>query len=73
MTEQSRVISLSVGTLLIVGVLGSIQFEIAKQLDRIADAADMNMCLEAMKIGIDPMTLPKPCKALRTQVEGEPT
>nr|WP_086491246.1 hypothetical protein [Novosphingobium panipatense] len=72
MSSQQREISLSFGTLLIVAVLGSVAFEIMERLDRLADTADMGVCLEAVRVGIDPATLPGTCKALRPQAEGDP-
>lgn len=70
MSQQSRTISLSFGTLLIVGLLGSVQFEIMERLDRLADTADMQMCLEAVRVGIDPQSLPQPCRTLRAPTPG---
>ncbi|TCM29067.1 hypothetical protein [Novosphingobium sp. ST904] len=70
--NQHREISLSFGTLLIVLVVGYVVVGIRDCLDRLADTADIEMCLEAVRVGIDPGTLPATCKALRTQAEGEP-
>ncbi|GEM_PF-5462545 len=71
MSDQHREISLSFGTLLIVLVVAYVIVGIRDCLDRLADTADMQMCLEAVRVGIDPATMPKPCKDLRTGAKGE--
>ena len=72
MNDQHRDISLSFGTLLIIVVIGYVLVGIKDRLERLADTADMEMCLEAVRVGIDPATLPGICKALRAEPEGVP-
>jgi hypothetical protein len=65
MSEQRREISLSLGTGLLLIGLSTNQCNMVRQLGRIADTADLQLCIEAIKAGVDPATLSKPCNDLR--------
>jgi hypothetical protein len=52
------------GALVAIGVDTS---RMAENSKRVADTADIEMCLEAVRVGIEPSTLPAPCRALRKE------
>lgn len=51
MSEEARVISLSVGTLLIAGAFGIALNSIGRDIDRLADAAEAQLCIQAVQAG----------------------
>ena len=67
MSDPRREVTLSISTFAIAVVATLALSSMADDVDRLADAADTQMCIEGMKAGIDRAYLPGPCQNLRKE------
>jgi len=65
MNDQRREITLGGFAMFFVTIMAVSQCKMADNIDRLADTADAQMCIEGVKARIDIASLPKPCQKLR--------
>ena len=65
MSDQRREITLSFSTFASVTVTMLSQCSMADDMSHLAKAADVQLCIEGAKAGLDMETLPKPCQSMR--------
>lgn len=65
MSDQRREITLSISTFGLAVCMMLAQCSIADDVDRMADASDMQMCIEGVRAGVARNDLPEQCHSLR--------
>ena len=65
MSDERREVTLSGFALFFVTVSSISQCSMSHDVDRLADSANMRLCIEAVRVGVEAENLPKGCQFLK--------